>query len=71
MRSMLLSKIFRLIHEPKPVLGRWSLKHKCPSEDITVFNANRDHCGDTICGKTEDYKVLKERLVSGDTKGRR
>ena len=44
---------------PKPtMLGRWSLKHKCPSEEIVVFNANRDHCGDKICGDQEEYKKL-------------
>ena len=39
-----------------PLLGRWSLKHKCPTEEIIVFNANRDHCGDEICGKALEYK---------------
>ena len=42
----------------QPVLGRWALKHKCPSEEIVVFNANRDHCGDAICGNQEEYKKL-------------
>lgn len=38
------------------MLGRWSLKHNCPTEALTVFNANRDHCGDTICGKPIKYE---------------
>jgi len=59
----LLTHILRSMHDPKPLLGRWSLKHKCRSEDITVFNANRDHCGDALCGKSEQYKVLKDTLV--------
>ncbi len=37
--------IFRSCPKP-PMLGRWNLKSNCPTEDIVVFNANRDHCGD-------------------------
>lgn len=44
----------------KTQLGRWSLKHKCPTEDIVVFNANRDHCGDTLCGDPYEYLKLKK-----------
>lgn len=39
------------VRDKKVMLGRWSLKHNCPTEALTVFNTNRDHCGDTICGK--------------------
>lgn len=42
----------------KNMLGRWNLKEKKLCEDITVFNANRDHCGDYICGKAEEYVKL-------------
>ena len=50
---------------PKPtMLGRWSLKHKCPSEELVVFNANRDHCGDKICGDQEEYKKLAPKKAS-------
>ena len=42
----------------RPVLGRWSLKNNCPSEEIAVFNANRDHCGDKLCGDQEEYKKM-------------
>jgi hypothetical protein len=50
---------------PKPaMLGRWSLKHGCSTEDLVVFNANRDHCGDKICGNQEDYKNMAPRKAS-------
>ena len=43
----------------KPImLGRWSLKHRCPTEELVVFNANRDHCGDKICGDQKEYKKM-------------
>ena len=42
------------------LLGRWKLKHNCKSEDIVVLNANRDHCGDLICGDPKKYKELTE-----------
>ena len=41
-----------------PALGRWKLKHQCLTEDIAVFNANRDHCGDILCGNQEEYKKM-------------
>ena len=48
----MISRIVKyFIKNDKTMLGRWSLKHNCPTEALTVFNANRDHCGDTICGK--------------------
>ena len=43
-------------------LGRWGLKHKCGTEEIAVLNANRDHCGDRICGDPEEYKKLREGI---------
>ena len=53
----MISRIVKyFIKNEKPMLGRWSLKHKCPTEALTVFNANRDHCGDTICGKPLTYE---------------
>ena len=35
-----------------PVLGCWTLKHNCPTEELVVFNANMDNCGDQ-----EEYKT--------------
>ena len=55
--SMLYSKIFPKC-SARPVLGRWSLKHNCPTEDITVLNENRDHCGDALCGDPKEYRKL-------------
>ena len=40
---------------PKPLLGRWSLKKNNDKENITVFNTNRDHCGDQICGDPMEH----------------
>lgn len=48
-----------ILKREKVMLGRWSLKHNCPTEALTVFNANRDHCGDTICGKPIKYEEQK------------
>ena len=44
------------------MLGRWTLKHNCKSENIVVLNANRDHCGDLICGDPKKYKELTENI---------
>ncbi len=44
--------------QPPPALGRWSLKNGCFKEEMAVFNANRDHCGDVICGNQEEYKKM-------------
>ena len=41
--------------DTRPLLGRWNLKHNCKSEDIIVHHANRDHCGDVICGDPKKY----------------
>ena len=50
----------------QPMLGRWNLKHNCRSEEITVFNANRDNCGDKLCGDVNEYSRLapKKQPVS-------
>ena len=48
----------------KPILGRWNLKHNCKTEEIVVFNANRDHCGDLLCGDPNEYKKLSPKPSS-------
>jgi hypothetical protein len=57
---------------PEVKLGRWKLKHKCGTEEIAVLNANRDHCGDRLCGDPEEYKRLREglRAAEGDKTAR-
>ncbi len=55
MFSRILQRILPKCQTP-PILGRWSLKH----------NANRDHCGDTLCGNQEEYK----KMAPKDTKKR-
>lgn len=57
MFSKILQRIFPKC-QPPPILGRWSLKKGCIKEDMAVFNANRDHCGDVICGNQEEYKKM-------------
>lgn len=52
-----ISEMFRR-DATRPLLGRWALRHRCPSEEIVVFNANRDHCGDKLCGDGEEYKRM-------------
>lgn len=51
---------------PKMLLGRWSVKNKNKmKEDITVFWANSDHCGDAICGNPkENTKILEKNIKS-------
>lgn len=41
----------------KPQLGRWNLDYCNVKQEIKSNNANRDHCGDVICGSPE---ILKE-----------
>jgi hypothetical protein len=57
-------QMFKTSSKPTTMLGRWSLKHRCPTEDLVVFNANRDHCGDTICGNQEEYKKMAPKKAS-------
>jgi len=44
-----------------PLLGRWSLKRNNYKENITVFNTNRDHCGDHICGDPTEHIKLSPK----------
>ena len=59
----LLSRMFTQ-QQPNVMLGRWRLKHHCPSENIVVFNANRDNCGDSLCGDPQEYHKLYETLYN-------
>ena len=59
----MMQKYFKPISNT-PMLGRWSLKHRCQSEDIVVFNANRDNCGDNVCGKSDEYHKTFEEIKS-------
>ena len=52
MFSKILQRIFPKC-QPPPILGRWSLKKGCIKEEMAVFNANRDHCGNQ-----EEYKKM-------------
>lgn len=66
----MISYITKFFKCTTPMLGRWSLKHRCViTEEIAVFNANRDHCGDSICGNPEEYKkmVPKHKDLGGTT----
>ena len=56
--------LFRPSCPIRPVLGRWSLKNNCPSEEIAVFNANRDHCDDKLCGDQENVPKTKTKIDS-------
>jgi len=39
-----------------PQLGRWALDYCNVKQEIKSNNANRDHCGDIICGNPEILK---------------
>ena len=43
------------------MLGRWNLTKGSLCEEIKVFNANRDHCGDKLCGNQDEYKNMVPR----------
>lgn len=51
-----------------PLLGRWSLKHKCKSQDITVIQTNTDHCGDQLCGNPQQIKQQIDNVIKGSNK---
>jgi len=55
-----LNHLYGVIHHApvRPMLGRWALKDKSCTESIVVLNANRDHCGDALCGNPKEYKKL-------------
>ena len=47
------------------VLGRWSLKrHQSIQENVTILNANRDHCGDSVCGDPKEYNELVKKYIN-------
>ena len=59
---MLKYLIQRLANKNKTkMLGRWSLKQDVHKEDITVFNTNRDHCGDVLCGDPFEHIKLSPK----------
>lgn len=49
-----LTSIFR--KQSKPQLGRWGLDYCTIKQEIKSNNANRDHCGDIICGSPDILK---------------
>lgn len=51
-------------------LGRWTLKHDCKLKEMrTVFWANSDHCGDTLCGNVEKSKdILDAKIKNNQSK---
>lgn len=55
---------------PQTPLGRWNLKHDCKLKEMrTVFWANSDHCGDTLCGNVEKSKdILDAKIKSNQSK---
>lgn len=40
-------------------LGRWKKKN----QEITLYLANIDNCGDNICGNTKDYKYYLNKYI--------
>lgn len=47
--------IQHFVNRETKMLGRWSLKHNCPTEALAVFNANRDHCGKPIKYEEQEH----------------
>jgi hypothetical protein len=55
-----MNKLF--VKTAENLVGRWKLKKSgCITEAITVLNANRDHCGDTVCGTPLNDPTIFER----------
>jgi len=54
---------FFITKDTHTLLGRWKLKHNCNTEEIVVHHANRDHCGDKICGDPKKYAEFTEQDV--------
>ena len=54
---------YRMKQTSKPLLGRWSLKHQCKSEDITVIHTTSDHCGDQLCGSPQQIKSQIDEAI--------
>lgn len=45
------------------MLGRWHIKTQQPKqEQVTVFWANSDHCGDSICGDPKKNKEILQNM---------
>jgi len=51
-----------------PLLGRWSLKHQCKSQDITVIQTSTDHCGDQLCGNPQQIKQQIDNVIKNSNK---
>ena len=39
-------------------LGRWALSHDNKEQNLKSTYANRDHCGDLICGDPKHLKTI-------------
>ena len=44
------------------MIHRWIRKTCHKQEEMTIFNANRDNCGDKICGDVKEYMKKKDEL---------
>ena len=65
-RSLCMNIYNRVFLSTSPVLGRWTLKHKCKSEDITVIHTTSDHCGDSLCGNPTEIKSKIDSVLNKD-----
>jgi len=45
-----------------PALGRWALEYCSTKQEIKSNNANRDNCGDIICGNPEQLKKTYKKF---------
>jgi hypothetical protein len=57
-----------LTKDTHPLLGRWKLKQNCKSEEIVVHHANRDNCGDVLCGNPKKYAEFTDLKIKNDIK---
>lgn len=50
----------RIVNRPPVSLGRWEHRVNEKQQDLKILWANIDHCGDIICGKPENIKIVSD-----------
>ena len=60
-----MSKIMKMTKKSDVnMIHRWMRKSCLKQEEMAIYNANRDNCGDKICGDVKEYMKKKEELFN-------